>query len=304
MVQLVAESHTRHFGLVTTLSAYLLWGILPLYWKALGQVPPGEIICHRIVWSLVLTATLLLFFGNIRSLLTIIRQKKVLTSFLFTSVLLGANWFLYVWAVNNGYIIESSLGYFINPLVAVLLGVVVLKERLRRNQWIALAVALSGVLYLAISLGHLPWIGLALAVSFALYSLLRKTSQLPSLEGLFLEMMFLAVPSLLALFYFSAQETSHFTNSGSAITLLLIGSGLITALPLLLFVFGARRISMSSVGFLQYIAPTLQFLVGYLIFHEPFPLEKAIGFGLIWAALLLYSADQIHYRYHAKLTTG
>jgi chloramphenicol-sensitive protein RarD len=292
-VSLPVFAAPHRLGLATTLTAYLLWGVLPIYWKALDRIPAGEIICHRIIWSLVFTAALLPLLGDSRNLLAHLRQGKILACFLTTSLLLGTNWLLYVWAVNNGHIIESSLGYFINPLVAVLLGVVVLKERLRPVQWTALAIAFSGVLYLALSLGHPPWIGLALAGTFAFYSLLRKVSQLPSLEGLFLEMAILAVPSLVALLVYTSRQTSHFVSGGSAITLLLVGSGVITALPLLLFIFGARRISMSAVGLLQYVAPTLQFLVGLLLFKEPFPPEKAIGFGLIWAALLLYSVDQL-----------
>lgn len=281
-------------GLVSTFSAYFLWGILPLYWKAISIVPAQEIICHRILWSLLVTFLLLSCTGRWRRLLPSLHRPKILIRLTLTSALLGTNWLIYVWSVNAGYVIESSLGYFINPLLAVLLGVVFLKERLRIGQWAALLVALSGVLYLTVSYGHLPWIGLSLAMTFALYSLLRKTASLDSLEGLFLEMALLSIPCMVALAAFARQGTSHFLTLGPTTTLLLAGTGLITSLPLLLFVFGAQRITMTLVGLLQYIAPTLQFLIGLLIYNESFPLERGIGFSIIWAALILYSGETLY----------
>ena len=287
-------------GLAAALSAYGMWGVFPLYWKALQVIPSWEIICHRIVWSLVLTFILLILQGRHKPLQGALTNRRTLLTTLATSGLLGSNWLVYIWAVNNGNIVESSLGYFINPLIAVLLGVLFLQEKLRPGQWMALGVALAGVLYLTFSYGKFPWIGLTLAITFALYSLLRKTAALHSLEGLFCETVLLSIPAGLTLIYLAYQGTSGFLTQGPGITLLLIGTGVITSLPLLLFVFGAQRISMTALGLMQYLAPTIQFLIGLLIFHEPFPPAKMIGFIIIWAALALYTLESIVFRLHHR----
>ena len=288
-------------GLAATLCAYCMWGVFPLYWKALQVIPSWEIICHRIVWSLVLTFFLLILQKRQHALLRALTNRRTLLTTMATATLLGSNWLVYIWAVNNGNIVESSLGYFINPLIAVLFGVVFLREKLRIGQWIALGVALAGVLYLTFSYGRFPWIGLTLAVTFALYSLLRKTAALHSLEGLFCETVLLSIPAGLTLIYLTHLGTSGFASQGGWITLLLVGTGLITSLPLLLFVFGAQRITMTAVGLMQYLAPTIQFLIGLLIFHEPFPAAKMIGFAIIWAALVLFTAEGITFRLHHRI---
>ncbi|MBW2329034.1 MAG: EamA family transporter RarD [Deltaproteobacteria bacterium] len=287
-------------GLAAALSAYCMWGVFPLYWKALQVIPSWEIICHRIVWSLVLTFILLILRGRQQALLEALTNRRTLLTTLATSTLLGSNWLVYIWAVNNGNIVESSLGYFINPLIAVLLGVVFLQEKLRIGQWIALGVALGGVLYLTFSYGRFPWIGLTLAITFALYSLLRKTAALHSLEGLFCETVLLSIPAGLTLLYLTHQGTSGFVSQGPWITLMLIGTGLVTSIPLLLFVFGAQRITMTAIGLMQYLAPTIQFLIGLLIFHEPFPPAKMIGFAIIWSALALFTIEGITLRLHHR----
>lgn len=287
-------------GLASALAAYSMWGILPLYWKALEIIPSWEIICHRIIWSFVLTFFLLLGLGRFTSLLTILKDKKVWFSSVSTASLLIVNWSVYIWAVNNGNIVESSLGYFINPLIAVFFGVVFLRERLRTGQWMALGVALSGVLYLTFSYGHFPFIGLTLAITFALYSLLRKTASLQSLEGLFCETALLAIPTGLSLLYFLAKGTSGFLGNGPEVTMLLIGTGLITSVPLLLFVFGAQRVTMTALGLMQYLAPTIQFCIGLFVFKEPFPPAKMVGFIIIWSALFLYTAEGIYWTLHRR----
>lgn len=287
-------------GLLAVLSAYTMWGVLPLYWKALALVPSYEIICHRIVWSFLFSLSLLVYRKKLASFLRALRNFRLLTTFFATALLLGSNWLVYIWAVNSGHIVESSLGYFINPLIAIFFGVLFLKERLRPGQWMALFVALIGVIYLSFSHGHFPWIGLTLAITFALYSLLRKTASLHSLEGFVFEIGLLSLPAGAALFFFARQEQSHLFTSGPQITLLLIGSGLVTALPLLLFVFGAQRITMTTIGLMQYLAPTLQFLIGLLIYNEPFPPEKLIGFTIIWVALAVYTAENIFQRVQQK----
>ena len=289
------NAQDSRFGLAAALAAYGLWGILPLYWKALQIIPSWEIICHRIIWSLVLTFILLVVQGRHRALLKALTNRRTLLTTLATSTLLGSNWLVYIWAVNNGNIMESSLGYFINPLIAVLFGVIFLQEKLRPGQWTALGVALAGVLYLTFSYGRFPWIGLTLAITFALYSLLRKTAALHSLEGLFCETVLLSIPAGLTLVYLASQGASGFLSQGPWITFLLIGTGVITSLPLLLFVFGAQRITMTALGLMQYLAPTIQFLIGLLIFHEPFPVTKLIGFAIIWTALILFTAENIFF---------
>ncbi len=290
----------KNQGLSAAFCAYAMWGVLPIYWKALAIVPSYEIICHRIVWSFLFSLILLLFQRKTAVLFKAFSNLRALATFAATATLLGSNWLVYIWAVNSGYIVESSLGYFINPLIAVLFGVLFLKEPLRSGQWGALFVALLGVLYLTFSYGEFPWIGLTLAITFACYSLLRKTASLHSLEGLVFETGLLSIPAAIALFFFARQGQSHFLTSGSQVTLLLIASGLVTSLPLLLFVFGAQRITMTAIGLLQYLAPTLQFLIGLLIFKEPFPPEKLIGFAIIWAALALYTGENIYQRFQQK----
>lgn len=292
-----AQAKERTYGLLAVISAYAMWGVLPLYWKALSAVPSREIIYHRILWSFLFSFTLLVGQKKLGILVRALSDLQTLATFFATGILLGSNWLIYIWAVNSGYIVEASLGYFINPLIAVLFGVLFLKEPLRPGQWAALFVAFCGVLYLTFSYGQFPWIGLTLAITFALYSLLRKTASLHSLEGLVLESGLLSVPAGAALIYITQRGQSHFLSSGTHITFLLISSGLITALPLLLFVFGAQRITMTAIGLMQYLAPTLQFLIGLLVFHEPFPLERFIGFAIIWFALALYTAERLYRRY-------
>jgi chloramphenicol-sensitive protein RarD len=222
-----------------------------------------------------------------------LRRPRVILTFALSGTLLGANWFIYIWAVNAGHIVETSLGYFINPLVNVLLGYLVLKERLRPAQWLALSVALAGVLYLTFSLGSFPWIALTLAFSFGAYGLIRKTAPLNSAEGLFIETAVLFLPAFGFLLLMETRGLGAFGHAGAATTLLLIGAGIVTSIPLLLFAAGARRITLTTLGLLQYIAPTMQFLIGVLIFNEPFGLTRLIGFGLVWLALILYTMETL-----------
>lgn len=215
----------------------------------------------------------------------------MLLTFTLSGTLLAVNWYTYIWGVNNGHIVETSLGYFINPLVNVLLGFVFLKERMRPAQWLALSVAAAGVLYLTFNYGSFPWIALTLAFSFGAYGLLRKTAPLNSAEGLFVETAVLFLPALGFLLLEEARGVGALGHMGATTTLLLIGAGAATSIPLLLFASGARRITLTTLGLLQYVAPTLQFLIGVLIYHEPFGVERLIGFGLIWLALALYTAE-------------
>jgi len=296
----VSSKNQSAMGMVAALSAYCMWGFLPLYWKALDIIPSWEIICHRMIWSFAFTLGLLIIQGRLQPLIRTLANWQVVLTTCATSLLLAVNWLVYIWAVNNGNIVESSLGYFINPLIAVLLGVVILKEKLRIGQWGALLVALCGVLYLTFSYGKFPWIGMTLAITFALYSLLRKTAALASLEGLFCEFALLLLPASALLGYQAFCGQSGFLAHTQTVTLMLVGTGLITSLPLLLFVFGAKKISMTTIGLLQYLAPTIQFLLGFIIFKEPFPPAKLVGFSLIWLALIIFSVEGIARNMHQQ----
>lgn len=280
-------------GIFYGVGAYLLWGLLPIFWKSLHHVPALEILAHRMVWSLAFVVVLLAAQGRWRWLLPVLKNGRVLLTFTVSALLLSLNWFIYIWAVNAGHIVETSLGYFINPLLNVLLGTLFLKERLRPGQLAAIIVATIGVLYLTLHYGSLPWIALTLAGSFGIYGLLRKTAALNSLEGLTLETLVLFLPALAYLIYLEVVGTAAFGHTGLTTTLLLIAGGVATALPLLLFASGARRITLTLMGILQYIAPTMQFLIGVFLYHEPLDSDRLIGFSLIWLALAIYSLEGI-----------
>jgi chloramphenicol-sensitive protein RarD len=290
------EVPTLNKGVIYAAGAYILWGLFPIYWKALIEVPATQILAHRIVWSLVFVGLILTLRRNWSWFRGALRQRRIILTFAVSGTLLAVNWFTYIWGVNAGFIVETSLGYFINPLVNVLLGFLFLKERLRQTQWLALGLALGGVLYLTFNYGSFPWIALTLAFSFGTYGLLRKTAALNSAEGLFLETAILFLPALGFLLLQEQRGTGAFTHTSLPTTILLIGAGAVTSIPLLLFAAGARRITLTSLGLLQYIAPTLQFLIGVLLYNEPFGPARVIGFGLIWLALILYSSESIWHR--------
>jgi chloramphenicol-sensitive protein RarD len=281
----------RNKGFQYAAAAYILWGFLPVFWKSLQTVPALEILAHRMVWSLAFVALALAYKRRWDWLRPALHNKRTLLTFLVTGAVLSLNWFTYIWAVNAGFIVETSLGYFINPLVNVLLGVIFLGERMRGWQWTAVALAAFGVLYLTIRYGSLPWIALTLAFSFGFYGLLRKTAALEALEGLGLETAVLFFPALSYLVYLEIAGKGAFGHAAGATSLLLVLAGVITAVPLWLFALGARRVTLVTLGLLQYIAPTIQFLIGVFIYGESFSGGQMIGFGLIWLALLLYSVE-------------
>ncbi len=279
-------------GIVSAGLAFTLWGIFPLYLKLLHSVPPLEILSHRVVWSVVFLSLVLLWrrqWGWVTSVRT---NPRISLTFIASAAALGANWVIYIWAVNADRIIDASLGYFITPLFNVLFGLLI-GERLNAMQWICVALAASGVGWLTITAGHLPWIGLLLAISFSLYGLLRKTASLGALEGLAVET--LAMLPLAAVFLLlpSSGSSHAFISGPLTLSLLLIAAGPVTAIPLLMFSFGARRIPLSIVGLLQYIGPSIQLLLGIWLYHEPFGHERLTGFVLIWSALALFSAQGI-----------
>jgi chloramphenicol-sensitive protein RarD len=280
-------------GIAAAIVAYALWGILPLYWKALQDVPAFEILCHRTIWSFVFVLLILTARRQWAWLQRARRNPRLLLTFACSACLLGLNWFTYIWAVNAGHIVDTSLGYFVNPLISVLLGVFFLRERLRLWQAIAIGIATAGVLLLTLGYGAFPWIALTLALTFGFYGLLRKTAPLGSLEGLSLEIALLSIPTLAYLVYLEWMGTSSFGHAGTTTSLLLALSGLVTAFPLLMFAYAARQVTLATVGILQYIAPTLQFLLGVFVYGEPFTQTRLVGFAAIWTALLIYSVEGI-----------
>jgi len=278
-------------GILASVSAYILWGFFPIYFKILHPVSPLEILCHRMVWSLVFLSGVLTFSRQWGWLRPALKNRRTVLIYSGAALLLALNWFTYIWAVNAGFIIESSLGYFINPLVSILLGVFILREKLRPVQWIPVGIAALGVSYLTWLYGRLPWIALVLACTFGLYGLFKKISPLPSLNGLSLETGLLFFPALGYLIYLEVLGKAGFGHLGVGMSVLLALSGVITAIPLLLFATGARSIPLVLVGLLQYIAPTLQLLIGVLIYHESFSSHQFIGFGMIWLALAFYTLE-------------
>lgn len=281
----------KNKGLWFAFGAYFIWGLFPIYWKLLKNVSALELIGHRIIWSFVMLAgviTLTVQWGRLR---VAAFDRRVIRIYSLAAVLIGANWLMYVWAVNAGFIVETSLGYFINPLLSVLLGVIIFREKLRLTQWIPVGLAALGVGYLTFVYGRLPWIALSLAFSFGFYGLVKKLAPLGSLYGLTLETGILFLPALGYLLFQEANGSAAFLHTGLTADLLMIGAGLVTTVPLLMFASAAQRIPLSMIGIMQYFAPTLQFLIGVLVYHEPFSQAQFIGFAIVWVALIIFWVD-------------
>ncbi len=278
-------------GLGYAALAYLSWGLFPLYFHQVAGVPALEVVLHRTLWSLVLVLGVLALRRQWAWMRDVLRQPKVLGAFVLSALLLAANWLTYVWAVHHGHVVDASLGYFILPLVNVGLGFVFLHERPRAGQWVAVAVAACGVLWLTVQAGRVPWIALILAVTFGFYGLLRKVAALGALEGLALETMVLAPVTLAVLGWWALQGQGALVQGDAATLGWLMLAGPVTAIPLLWFAAGARRIPLATMGILQYISPSMQLLLGVWWFGEPFDTGRMLGFGLIWTALLLYSLE-------------
>ncbi|RUV44450.1 MAG: EamA family transporter RarD [Mesorhizobium sp.] len=276
-------------GFLLALGAYFLWGLLPFYMKAVAHLPLIEVISHRIVWSVPIAAAVLVWAGRTADFKAAIRSPKSLAMAALTATLISVNWGIYVWAIAVDRTVETALGYYINPLVSVVVGAVLLGERLDRLQIAAVALAAIAVTVLTVEAGKLPWVSLALAFSFAAYGFFRKTLPIGPSQGFLLEVLLLSVPALCYIAYLIAAGQDHFISSTGADTALLIGCGPVTAVPLLLFAFGARLLRLSTIGIMQYIAPTMVFLIAVLIFDEPFGSTQAIAFALIWTALAMYS---------------
>ena len=300
-----AKQPTTRSGFMAAIGAFVIWGLFPLYLKPLAGVPTLQIMAHRIVWCCLLVFALLAIRGELAAVRAALSNPASRLRLAASATLISVNWLIYVWAVNNGHVVDASLGYFINPLLNVVLGVYILGERLNRTQWSAVGLAAIGVVYLAVIVGRPPWIALSLAASFGLYGLIRKVVSVDAVPGLATETLLLSPFALAFLLWAEQHGTGALGHSSAGVNALLVGSGLVTALPLALFAYGARLIPLSTVGLLQYIGPTLQFLLGVLVFHEPFPRARAIGFMLIWAALAIYAADSLlRSRHGARFRVG
>lgn len=287
-------------GILYAAACYSAWGLFPIYFKALHSIPSLEILLHRMVWALVFLLLVLAARRQWNWIRNVVRQPKLLAGFAASALLLSANWFLYIWAINNDRIVDASLGYFMTPLVNVFLGFILLKERLRSVQWFAIACAGLGVLWLGWQTGHPPWIALVLATTFGMYGLLRKTAALGALEGLSLETMLLFPFALAYLIYLALHGQSAFLQTTTATQFLLLAAGPITAIPLLMFAAAARRIPLATLGLMQYISPTIQLFIGIWLYNEQFSHDRMLGFLGIWAGLLVYSIDSLRMSFRNK----
>ena len=281
-------------GLWIAAASFIAWGLMPLYWHLLKSVPSLQIVLHRIAWSALFVCGWLFFRHGRGWLRAALSQPRLAWMLALSGVLIAFNWGLYIWAVNAGHVVETSLGYFINPLLNVVIGVLFLRERLSTAQWLSVGIAAAGVLWLTFNYGSFPWIALALAGSFALYGVIRKLAAVDSVVGLGVESAYLFVPALAWLLWSETHGAGGFADGyGAFASALLVAAGVLTALPLIGFSFAVRRIPLSTVGLMQYLAPTLQFLIGVFAFHEPFDRDRAIGFGFIWLALLVFATDGV-----------
>ena len=288
-------------GMWVAVGAYVLWGVMPLYWHLLKAVPSLQIVLHRIAWSALFVGAYLLWRDGRGWLRRTLAGPRLGWMLALSGVLIAFNWGLYIWAVNAGHVVETALGYFINPLLNVVIGVLFLRERLRPLQWVSVAIAFAGVLWLTVQYGSFPWIALTLALSFGIYGVLRKLAHVDSVAGLGVESAYLFLPVLGWLLWSEFHGTGGFLalgdgpGYGMTANLLLVLSGLVTALPLVGFAYAVRRISLTSVGILQYIAPTLQFLIGVFVFAEPFDRARLVGFACIWLALAVFVIDGLRH---------
>ena len=287
-------------GVCSALAAYLAWGVLPVYWKSLKTLGAAEILAHRVAWSCVFLAILLTARGQWPAWRAAATQPATLRRYAMAAILLAINWGLYIWSVNANQIVEASLGYYINPLVSVMLGTLVLGERLRRLQWVAVVLAASGVIHLTLTQGRVPWIALALAVTFGLYGLTKKLSPLDAVTGLALETALLGPVAIGYLLWLGGPPAGSFGRGDGHVTALLILAGVVTSLPLLWFAQAAQRVPLTTLGVLQYLAPSCSLLIGVLAYAEPFPRQRALGFMLIWSALGVFWIEGFLHTRRAK----
>jgi chloramphenicol-sensitive protein RarD len=281
------DSATR--GFLFALSAYLLWGFLPFYMKAVAHIPATEVVAHRVIWSVPVAGALLIWMGRTADIKTALRSPRTLAMGGLTAALITVNWGVYVWAIAADRALETALGYYINPLFSVFLGAVLLGEKLTRAQIAAIALAVAAVALLTWEAGGLPWVSIALALSWGFYAFFKKTLPIGPAQGFFLEILVLSIPAIAYIGWLGASGAGHFGRTGAVDIWLLLGCGLVTAVPLILYANGAKLLRLSTIGIMQYIAPTMIFVIAIFIFHEPFSSTRAIAFAMIWAALAIYS---------------
>ncbi|SMS01586.1 EamA-like transporter family protein [Vibrio mangrovi] len=292
------EEQQARQGIIFALGAYLMWGIAPVYFKMIQTVSPVEIICHRILWSFLLLAGLIHFGKQWPTIRHLLSDRNKLYYLIATSVLVGSNWLIFIWAINNNHLLDASLGYYINPLLNVILGMVFLNERLRKLQWIAVALASVGVIIQLILFGSVPIIAISLAGTFGIYGLLRKKVMVSAQNGLFIETLLLVPVALIYLFGFADSATSNLAENSLHLNILLAMAGVVTTLPLLCFAGAATRMKLSTLGFFQYIGPSMMFILAVVFYGEPFSADKATTFLFIWGALLVFSYDGL--RHHRR----
>lgn len=292
MTAAAGDSHRRRQGVIATLIAFTIWGLMPLYFKAVGSVSPGEIVAHRVLWSVVFLLALLALWRGFDGLRRVVAQPRLIGLLALSASLTGSNWLVFVWAISADRLLEASLGYFINPLVSILLGRLVLGERMRPLQQAAVALACAGVAWRVWQVGTLPWIALFLAITFGVYGLLRKRAPVDAINGLFVETLVTAPLAIGWLSWLASRGSLQFGQDLATDALLPL-AGVLTAVPLMLFALGAQRLPLSTVGFVQYLAPSINFLLAVFVFHEPFDAGQLAGFALIWAALAVYSVDML-----------
>ena len=295
------QQRTRQ-GILLAIGAYTMWGIAPIYFKSLSEVSPLEILSHRVVWSFFLLAFLLHLSRSWRNVRDTLTSKPKMTYLVATSLLVGANWLIFIWAVNANHMLDASLGYYINPLINVVLGMIFLGERLRKLQWFAVGLAAIGVLIQIVAFGSIPVVAIALAFSFGFYGLLRKKVSLEAQTGLFIETLVMLPAAAIYLLFIADSATSDLAANPMTLNLLLIAAGIVTTLPLLCFTGAATRLKLSTLGFFQYIGPSLMFLLAVLIYGEAFTTDKAITFAFIWGALVVFSFDGLRHNKKSKRT--
>jgi len=293
-IKIPASESSETAGVLLLAPAFLIWGLSPIYWKLLSHVSSIELLFQRVIWSSLLLYAIVLWQGKNDEIKKILKSRSTMISLVGSTLVLSLNWYLFIWAVNHDQMLQTSLGYYINPLIMVLLGMIFLKERLRKIQMVALLLAGGAVLYYAIGLGHFPWIAITIALSFGFYGLFHKMTSVSSLTGLLVETLILSIPATIFIGWGQLDGTSALFRVNHATDLLLVGTNLVTALPLLLFILGTRRSTMTTVGFMQYLAPSISFLLAVFVYHEPFSHQRFITFVMIWTALALYSADSLH----------
>ncbi len=285
---MVDKNNNQLAGLKYALAAYLIWGLLPIFWKSIDVVPALQILAHRIVWSLVFIIVLIIFRKQTKNIITVIKNPRNFLYFIFSSFLIASNWGVYIWATNNEHIIEASMGYFINPLVSILLGIIFLKEKIDFLQSTAIFLAGIGVSYMVIQYGNFPWIAIFLAFSFGIYGLVRKVVQVDSIVGLGFETAILTPIALIYLINAGINGDIVFVSAGLKTTVLLITAGIVTALPLIWLVCGVKHLPLKTIGFCQYLAPSLMLVIGILVYNEPFTHMYRISFSFIWSAVIVY----------------